>query len=247
MIASYWDTLLINVPDLDAGFFLSIFFIFTPIVMITLWMSRAFESSCTKIQILAALLMGAVCVIPVAGLITKMGTNEFSSQSLMVKTFYRAFVTAAAVEEIVKIGGIFLILAITKLYKSPRAVILMSTAIGLGFATVENILYVSDEGLSTAVVRSFTAVPCHACLGAITGYYLSRFFAEAKLRDLSFAIGVPIILHGMYDLPLMASIMGATQSDNRSTLLLALFTLTLLIFWTRYVVVSMSRNAMTQR
>ena len=40
----------------------------------------------------------------------------------------------------------------------------------LGFATFENIVYVMDGGFNG---HAFTAVPAHACFGAIMGYYIA--------------------------------------------------------------------------
>jgi RsiW-degrading membrane proteinase PrsW (M82 family) len=44
----------------------------------------------------------------------------------------------------------------------------------LGFATLENILYVTPNGFAVAAARAFTAVPGHALLGVIMGYYVGR-------------------------------------------------------------------------
>ncbi len=44
----------------------------------------------------------------------------------------------------------------------------------LGFAAIENVGYVFDGGLSTALMRMFTAVPGHACFAVFMGYFYSK-------------------------------------------------------------------------
>lgn len=57
-----------------------------------------------------------------------------------------------------------------------------------------------------AVSRAFTAVPLHACVGAIMGYYVGqawRFPAE-RMRYIARGYGFAVLLHMLYDFPLMA-------------------------------------------
>ena len=78
--------------------------------------------------------------------------------------------------------------------------------VSLGFALWENISYVLSYGMSTALVRAFTAVPGHACFGVFMGV----FYSIAKEQDLNnkkrassfyrkLALIVPVLLHGSYD------------------------------------------------
>lgn len=75
----------------------------------------------------------------------------------------------------------------------------------LGFATLENVLYVSSGGMGVAVLRSVTAVPCHAFLGAIMGAFLTRAkFGPKEHVPVTLLLGylVPMALHGTYDMVL---------------------------------------------
>jgi RsiW-degrading membrane proteinase PrsW (M82 family) len=75
----------------------------------------------------------------------------------------------------------------------------------LGFAAMENILYVTGADLALALSRGLTAVPCHAFLGAIMGFYVgqARFDSKNRGRYLALGLGIAIILHGLYDFPLL--------------------------------------------
>lgn len=78
--------------------------------------------------------------------------------------------------------------------------------VSLGFALWENISYVMRWGFSTALVRSVTAIPGHACFGVFMGifYGLSRSYTflrrykTAKLFKI-LSVVVPGLLHGSYD------------------------------------------------
>jgi RsiW-degrading membrane proteinase PrsW (M82 family) len=85
----------------------------------------------------------------------------------------------------------------------------------LGFATLENVLYVTATGFAVAVMRALTAVPAHAFLGAIMGYYVGRakFHANERTRAHTMAYLVPTVLHGLYDYPAFTTL--ELQARNR--------------------------------
>ena len=62
--------------------------------------------------------------------------------------------------------------------------IVYASFVALGFACFENILYVSDSGIVTGLIRAVTAVPGHVCDGILMGSYL----ALAKLLNIKLEI-----------------------------------------------------------
>ena len=78
--------------------------------------------------------------------------------------------------------------------------------VSLGFAGVENILYVFDGGVGVGWLRAFTAVPAHALFGVLMGYQfgLARFYPKERYRRLILALLIPFVLHGIYDFILMS-------------------------------------------
>ena len=78
--------------------------------------------------------------------------------------------------------------------------------VSLGFAILENIGYVFEYGLGTALVRAFTAVPGHAVFGLFMGCFYG-FEKRASMGDrpglrIPFAIcslAIPVFCHGFYD------------------------------------------------
>jgi RsiW-degrading membrane proteinase PrsW (M82 family) len=79
----------------------------------------------------------------------------------------------------------------------------------LGFACMENILYVLPGGPLTALVRAFTAIPLHAFASGLMGYYIGRakFAATPRQERALIRTGliVAVVIHGTYDFLLFAS------------------------------------------
>ncbi|WP_053219376.1 glutamic-type intramembrane protease PrsW [Virgibacillus senegalensis] len=79
--------------------------------------------------------------------------------------------------------------------------IIYGVAISLGFATVENLLYLLAHGVEYAFGRALFPVSSHALFGVIMGYYLGRakcLTKKIKSAHLS-ALLIPVSLHGLYD------------------------------------------------
>lgn len=88
--------------------------------------------------------------------------------------------------------------------------ILYCVFVALGFACFENLMYVFDSGLGTAITRALLAVPGHVCDGVFMGFYfgLAKRGAvngryDLKTKNLILSVVVPTISHGIYDYCLM--------------------------------------------
>ena len=126
------------------------------------------------------------------------GTLEYALQT--------SFCLAAFWEEIVK----FLALRIGS-WKHPSFNyrfdgIVYGVSAAVGFAIFENVMYVSQFGFQTAVVRAFTAVPLHAFCGAFMGVFYSHSKQHSILGNTAksamftiLALLVPMLIHGIYD------------------------------------------------
>lgn len=85
--------------------------------------------------------------------------------------------------------------------------IVYGASVSLGFATLENILYLIGHGVEHAFVRALLPVSCHALIGVIMGFYFgkARFSADkARVKWLTLSLVVPSLLHGSYDFILTA-------------------------------------------
>jgi len=119
--------------------------------------------------------------------------------------FLQAFFVAAIPEELAKLGALLLYSYRKVEFNEPMDGVVYGVAVSLGFASLENILYVAMGGAGTAVFRAVTAVPMHAVAGVLMGYFVGRAkFSPRKRLGLIF-VGwlVAALVHGFYDGPLL--------------------------------------------
>jgi RsiW-degrading membrane proteinase PrsW (M82 family) len=76
----------------------------------------------------------------------------------------------------------------------------------IGFAALENVLYVMQYGFSTAVTRALLSVPGHFFFAVYMGLYLGeakeaerRGFESRRSYFMSCSLFVPMLLHGFWD------------------------------------------------
>lgn len=170
-----------------------------------------------KRQVFRLFILGAAIVFP-AGLIERimMNSQGFAEGGLEGRLI-TAFFVAGMIEEFLKAAIFDRSVLHTKLIRGRIDCIVYAAAIGLGFATVENIMYVTSSGLTTALVRSVTAVPAHFMFAILMGYWFStaRFDGKSKV----YAYVVPALAHGTYDTFALSS---SIASDVLLALLLVL-------------------------
>lgn len=89
-------------------------------------------------------------------------------------------------------------------FNEPYDGMIYAITASLGFAAVENVLYVANGGMQVAILRGLLSVPGHALFAAAMGYYfgLAKFAANTRQqrRWLRQALLLPTLLHGTYDL-----------------------------------------------
>jgi len=90
-------------------------------------------------------------------------------------------------------------------FDEPYDGIMYGVAISLGFAAIENVMYVvfsSGDPYQTGIGRMFTAVPAHATFGVLMGYFVgkAKFLVEGnRLLERLKGLGVAVLFHGLYD------------------------------------------------
>lgn len=122
--------------------------------------------------------------------------------------FWNAFAVAALCEETFKFLALYLLIWRSKEFNEKFDGIVYATFISLGFAGIENVLYVADGGISTGIVRAITAVPAHAIFGISMGFFfgIAKFYPQKQKRNIIFSLLIPVLLHGCYDFILMAGL-----------------------------------------
>lgn len=119
-----------------------------------------------------------------------------------------AFPIVGFSEELSKFIMVFLFAYRNKNMDEPFDGIVYAVMVSMGFATLENIMYVSHGGVSTGITRMFTAVPAHAANGVMMGYFLglAKFRKQRNVFFFFNALLWPVMFHGAYDYSLFDSV-----------------------------------------
>lgn len=115
-----------------------------------------------------------------------------------------AFFGAAIPEEIAKFFMLWLLLRKNPYFDEKMDGIVYAVCISLGFAALENIMYLfsnAESYLSVGIARAIFAVPGHFCFGILMGYYysLAKFYPKTPKKNKVLILIAPILVHGLYD------------------------------------------------
>ncbi|MCR4656736.1 MAG: PrsW family intramembrane metalloprotease [Lachnospiraceae bacterium] len=176
------------------------------VLFIMIWKSDKTEKEPPKL-LLKLFLFGALTVISavIIGLAGEV-VFGFLDPASMLYIFIDNFLLTALVEE----AGKYVVLKkIT--WKHPAFdhtfdAVVYAVTVSLGFATLENIIFLIDAGIGVGIMRAVMSVPGHAIYGVFMGYY----YGMAKTADVNGdkrlcksylvkALIIPFLLHGFYD------------------------------------------------
>lgn len=178
-----------------------------PSILLFLYIYTHDEHPEPKLLVLKVAFVGALTSIPV--LLTVFAINYFfdaPTESLM-RAAWSAFVEAAIPEEFFKLLAVLWVVYRHPAFDEPFDGVVYGAVASLGFATLENALYVSEGGYGVAIARALTAVPMHAFCGVIMGYSIGHArFSRGALGIGSWvgALFWPILYHGVYDWTIFA-------------------------------------------
>lgn len=120
-----------------------------------------------------------------------------------IGAFLNSFIDAAIPEEGMKFLALWFLANRCKHFDEMFDGIVYAVCIGMGFAGIENILYIfgSDSWMSVGIGRALLSVPSHWFFAIIMGAYFSLGWFDRinRRRYLAVALIFPIIVHGLYD------------------------------------------------
>ena len=129
----------------------------------------------------------------------------------ILEQFIKAFIVVALVEEYSKYVIVRYFAQPNKEFNEPFDGIVYAVMVSMGFAALENILYVFQYGFGNGVLRAFTAVPAHATFGILMGYFMGKAkFSKNKLKLNLFGLLAATIFHGAYDFFLFINFIPGT-------------------------------------
>lgn len=154
-----------------------------------------------KKKIFKIFAIGALMVLPAAvgeWLLVHL-VGEFTKGALYI--FIISFFVIAPIEESLKFIAVRKWIYRSLEFDEVMDGIVYTVSASLGFATLENVLYVISLGPATGVARAFLAVPGHALFGAVMGYYigLAKFNPGKESRLISLGLLYAVLCHGLYD------------------------------------------------
>ena len=204
-------------------------------VLIFLYLIFKKDKNKEPIGLLAKCFFGGFLSIIIALIIgvpmMKIGT---AFQSPLFKSFYEAFFVAAIPEEFAKFIILYWIIWKSKFFDEHYDGIIYAVFVSLGFALVENILYVSGKGIGIAFIRAILAVPGHGLFAVAMGYFLSlaKFNKQTNVQKyLVLSLVVPMGLHGTYDFLLMYTSSLTKADAGFAVILLLIFTVFIIFLW----------------
>ena len=133
--------------------------------------------------LLLSLFFGALTVIPIMFLESFLAgfAGLFSGLSAAA---WNAFIVAAFSEELFKCIVLYLLIWKSRDFNEKFDGIVYAVFVSLGFAAVENVLYVMGNGVGTGISRAITAVPAHAIFGITMGFYfgMAKFYEKKRYQ-----------------------------------------------------------------
>jgi RsiW-degrading membrane proteinase PrsW (M82 family) len=168
------------------------------------WVKDRYERDPLK-YLLLTLGAGVVSAIPVVIVEMLWVFTSYDISALTIgELSFVTFVAIGLTEEFFKALAFFIPVYWSKHFNEPYDGIMYGVAAALGFAGIENVMYVLMGGVPTAFIRAITAVPAHAMFGLFIGYFAGRAkFAKRKwVKPFLILTGflIAVFLHGLYDL-----------------------------------------------
>lgn len=174
----------------------------TAVFLIYIYIRDKYEKEPIRLLLLGVLYgaLSTAYILGIGGMAEKYITFDFQSWEIL----YTAFITSAGIEEAIKYVFLYFLVWRNKNFNERFDGIVYAVFIALGFAGIENIIYVfhpSLGGYATALSRAIFSVPGHGLFGVAMGYYfaLAKFELHHKTIHLWQAFFVPWLLHGIYN------------------------------------------------
>ncbi len=179
--------------------------------------------------LLATFGLGAASLVPAA--LTSLSLQRLTGWHSDTPNLLHAFLGAMIIVGLVEEGAKFIVVRFYAYHRpefdEPYDGIMYSVMAALGFATLENILYVFSNGAGAGVMRALLSMPSHAFDGVLMGYFLgeAKFARSNRVGNWLSALGfgLAVTAHGLYDFIVFSL-------DKAPLLILSLITLAVL-FW----------------
>jgi RsiW-degrading membrane proteinase PrsW (M82 family) len=156
-----------------------------------------------KLNLFVSFFLGCAAIIPAV-----MFEKSFSyvNNGTVEGIAIFSYAVVAFSEEFCKFIGLRFYSYNMKSFDEPLDGIVYSIMIGMGFATLENLLYVMKYaeiglGLEVGIKRMFLSVPAHATFAVVMGYFVGKAKFDSKNSFILMLTGLlaAVFFHGTFD------------------------------------------------
>lgn len=156
-----------------------------------------------KLNMLVSFFWGVISIIPAFFIETSLkNTFDKSIGGIALESFF----IIAFTEELCKFAALRLYAYRQKSFDEPFDGIVYAVMVSMGFATLENIFYVTNSaaagnGYQVALIRMFLSVPAHATFGVLMGYHVGRAKFNPARKNWLMILGLAwaTFFHGAFD------------------------------------------------
>ena len=186
-----------------------VFISLLPAILIGKYIYKKDKDKEPKKLIIKLLIFGVLSVVPAIAL-GKFYDFLFPTQNTFFAKLCGYIIGVGLTEEFSKFLPAYFVGIKSKYFDDVYDAIFYTALSALCFAGFENIFYVLNGGISSAILRFFTAVPGHACWGVIMGYFIGIAYQYKSNNNMKkfrlnmfYSVFVPALFHGLYDFGLV--------------------------------------------
>ena len=173
-----------------------------PMLLIYYWFAHMYKDDREHTKTCRKLIWkGVLCVLGIFVLDLTFSllwsASGMAGRNAVVDALFKCFIINAFAEELVKL------LNARSVYKKQSgsvswlSIIIYTSVVAIGFALVEDVVYVFSTSPGQILIRGITAG--HLMYGLISGYYIGKGYKYGQKKHIALGMFLPWLLHGMYN------------------------------------------------
>jgi RsiW-degrading membrane proteinase PrsW (M82 family) len=181
--------------------------------------------------VIKVLVMGGLAVVPAGIAEMLLLSIPVFKQGGIIGAGLQSFVVIAPIEEAVKLAVVMIVAWRNKNFNEENDGIVYVGTAAIGFAMLENVMYVLQNGLTVGIMRGITSIPLHVFTGVLMGYFvgMAKFAPDPKHLRSKILTGllIAVAIHAAYDTFVL--------SETEAAVLIIPMIIALFVFGTIYL------------
>lgn len=149
------------------------------------------------VNVIRCFILGMLIVLPISFLEETLMKQGLPTANLGI--MLSNLLIIAPLEELGKLAIVFSIIKNKINLKTPPNLIIFSVAGAMGFALIENIIYVANGGIATGLLRAISSVPMHASTAVIIGIFGSYEIIGNNKNHWWIGFLIAVLMHTFYN------------------------------------------------